>query len=333
MSQILHAFDAKVLPKDGWLRSSVISITVGTGLLYCVRYLLSLRRAYCTTTNTLTGKTCIVTGANCGIGKSVAIELAKRNSHVILACRDLNKAKQVALEVQNCSKNSKVSVYQLDLASFASIREFVHQINENEKKIDILINNAGLMCCPFAKSTDGIEMHFAVNHLGHFLLTNLLIDKMTHDDSRIIVVSSSLHKKATLDLVNFNDAVDYNPMLAYARSKLANILFTHQLAKKLPKGITVNAMHPGMVWTNLGRYRLVNMISKSLFGVFAYFFIRSPYQGAQTIIHMATEPSLKGVTGKYFGDCVIEQTADLTKNDKLAEKLWELSERISNLEK
>jgi len=189
------------------------------------------------------------------------------------------------------------------------------------------------MSCPFQKSSDGIEMQFAVNHLGHFLFTNLLLERMMgKTDSRIIMVSSSLYKYATIDFINFNTEKYYDPSQAYGRSKLANILFSKELSKRLPDGITVNSMHPGIVWTELGRYRIPNCIAKVLFSIPAYFLLRTPEQGAQTIIHMATDPEirLKNVSGKYFGNCKVENVNPNADDDHMSEKLWEISENLTN---
>ena len=230
---ILNENDEIVLPKTEWCKC-VLTVGFGAGILLCVKYMLSSRRAVCKNRVLLTGKTCIVTGANTGIGKAVALELARRKARVILACRDVQKGNTAAVEIRKELKHSAdVNVYELDLASINSVKHFADQINKNEHSIDVLVNNAGLFGCPFTQSQDGNEMHFAVNHLGHFLLTNLLIDKMKgKEDARIIVVTSSLYKRATLDLINFNKKEIYNSSSAYAQSKLANILFTNSLSKR-----------------------------------------------------------------------------------------------------
>ena len=235
----MHAFlaelDDKLLPKVGWLRNCLITLGVGTGVLFCCRFYLDFRRVRCNNKVLLTGKTCIITGANTGIGKAVALEFARRKARVILACRDVQKGNNAAVEIRRSIKDANVNVYQLDLASFISIRKFVQQVKENENSLDILVNNAGLMYAPFMKTADGFELHFAVNHLGHFLLTNLLLDHM-NKNSRIIVVSSALYKKAQLDLINFNEKEIYDAYQAYGKSKLANILFVNELQHYLPPG-------------------------------------------------------------------------------------------------
>jgi len=329
LSALIDTFNDYVAP-GSWLRTVANTVGATTGLLFSLRFYLRGRRAYCTNEILLTGKVCVVTGGNTGLGKAVALEFARRNARVIIACRDNEKANAAADDIRRKVKNADVDVYHLDLASFASVRSCADAIKEKEEGIDILVNNAGLMSCPFMLSRDGIEMQFAVNHLGHFLFTNLLLDKMKErEEARIIIVSSALYKKASIDFVNYNDEKFYEPGPAYGRSKLANLLFTRELSRRLPEGITVNSMHPGVVWTELGRYRLQNFFGKLLFSIPAYFLLRTPYEGAQTIIHMATDPGLRTVSGKYFGDCAVESVRANAEDDHVSEKLWEFSEKLT----
>ncbi|XP_065662218.1 retinol dehydrogenase 14 isoform X6 [Hydra vulgaris] len=241
MHALLAELDDK-LPKVGWFRNCLITLGVGTSVLFCCRFYLAFRRAKCNNKVLLSGKTCIITGANTGIGKAVALEFARRKAKVILACRDVQKGNDAAIDIRRSIKDANVNVYQLDLASFTSIRNFVQLYKENENTLDILVNNAGLMYAPFTKSEDGIELHFAVNHLGHFLLTNLLLDYM-NNHSRIIVVSSALYKKAQLDLINFNEEEIYDAFQAYGKSKLANILFVNELQHYLPPRDPLNNVY------------------------------------------------------------------------------------------
>ena len=176
--QFVITFFNDVFDPSSWVRTVAITVGVSSGILFSFKYILSLRRAVCDNNISLSGKTCIVTGANTGIGKAVAFEFAKRNARVILACRDAQKANAAAAEIRRKLKHSNVDVYILDLASFASIKHCAEEIIKKEDSIDILVNNAGLMSCPFQRSNDGIEMQFAVNHAGHFLFTNLLLDQM-----------------------------------------------------------------------------------------------------------------------------------------------------------
>lgn len=185
----------------------------------------------------LRGKTALITGGNTGLGKATALALAERGARVILACRSLDRGDRAASEIRSQVENAQIVVYFLDLSSLTSVRKFVQEFTKNENDLHILVNNAGIYGCPHWKSEDGYEMQFAVNHLGHFLLTNLLLDTLAQSaPSRIIVVSSSLHKKSHIKFDDLNGDKHYNPSKAYSHSKLANVLFAHELNKRLPPG-------------------------------------------------------------------------------------------------
>ena len=191
------------------------------------------------------------------------MDLAKRNARVILACRSVERGETAAVEVRKRSGNDNAVFVQLDLASLDSVRKFAAKILEEEPRIDILINNAGVMAIPERKLTqDGFEMQFGVNHLGHFLLTNLLLDRIKEAPSaRIVNVSSGTYLMGNLDFDNLNSEESYDPLAAYGTSKLANILFTRSLAKCLEgTGVTANSLHPGVVITELGRHLTPSMV-------------------------------------------------------------------------
>ena len=204
----------------------------------------------------LDGKTVIITGGNTGIGKETAIDLAGRGARVIIACRDAGRAEVALQEIIRKSGSTNVVYYNLDLASLESVRTFAQCILKEEARLDILINNAGVMRCPYWKTAEGHEMQFGVNHLGHFLLTCLLLDRLKEAPvARIVVVSSLGYKNGEINFDDIDSENDYNSWAAYCQSKLANNLFTVALAKRL-KGtnVTVNCLHPGIVWTELGRH-------------------------------------------------------------------------------
>jgi NAD(P)-dependent dehydrogenase (short-subunit alcohol dehydrogenase family) len=204
----------------------------------------------------LDGKVAIVTGANTGIGKETAIDLAKRGAKVYIACRDVNKSQEALIDIKSQSGNDNVHFLQLDLASLESVREFSTKFHKLETKLHILINNAGVMLCPQMKTKDGHELHFGTNHLGHFLLTNLLLDVIkAAAPSRIVVVSSLAHIFGKIRKHDLNNEKFYVSWLAYSSSKLANILFANELSRRLEgTGVVVNSCHPGLVHSNLQRH-------------------------------------------------------------------------------
>ena len=237
------------------------TVTVGISLWMIRRYFAG---GVCRSKAMLGGKTVIITGGNTGIGKETAIDLAKRNARVIVACRSQEKGKKAEVDIRRESGSSDVHFHQLDLASFKSIRKFAKEVLSEESRIDILINNAGVMYCPFGKTEDGFETQFGVNHLGHFLLTNLLLDKIKQaPEGRIIVVSSLGHTFATkLDLDTINSEAHYSSYDAYHKSKLSNVLFTKALAKRLTgTNVTANSLHPGGVDTELQRHVTIMTVS------------------------------------------------------------------------
>lgn len=283
----------------------------------------------------LDGKTVVITGGNTGIGKETAIDLAKRGAKVIIACRDMNKAKTAAEDIKRVSRSDNVHVIKLDLASFKSIRQCAESINKSEERLDVLLNNAGVMNCPHWLTEDGIEMQFGTNHVGHFFFTNLLLDLIKKSaPSRIINVSSLGHTFS--GHLNFNDIVkrekSYNSTIAYAQSKLSNILFTKELAKKLEgTGVTTYALHPGTVDTELARHLRSRWFFMESFYQVMTFFLKTSYEGAQTNIYCAVEPSLEKETGKYYSDCAEKSPAKTAFDEAAAKKLWELSESLTNL--
>ncbi|KAH9512304.1 retinol dehydrogenase 12 (all-trans 9-cis 11-cis) [Bulinus truncatus] len=279
------------------------------------------------------GKTVIITGANTGIGKETAKELARRGGRVILACRDVEKANKAKEEIIKVTSNQNVFVHKLDLASFKSIREFCKNFNETEERLDILINNAGVMMCPKLKTEDGLEMQIGVNHFGHFLLTNLLLDKLRScAPSRIIIVSSLMHMMGKINFDDLNSDKSYSSVGAYSQSKLANMLHVRALMKRLEgTGVTVNGLHPGSVDTELLRHFKILFlpIGKILSKPIRAYFLKNPFKGAQTTVYAAVDSSLETISGKYFSDCKLATCSRQALNDEAAEKLWQISERLT----
>ncbi|XP_055531095.1 retinol dehydrogenase 13-like [Wyeomyia smithii] len=277
------------------------------------------------------GKVVIVTGANTGIGKETAMFLARRGAHVYMACRDMTRCETARQEVVLETKNANVYCRQCDLSSLQSVRKFAEQFKQEQNRLDILINNAGVMRCPRSLTKEGIELQLGVNHMGHFLLTNLLLDMLKLSaPSRIVVVSSLAHTRGKINVQDLNSEKSYDPATAYEQSKLANILFTRELAKRLQgTGVTVNAVHPGVVDTELMRHMgLFNSwFSSILIKPFAWPFLKTPIFGAQTSVYAALDPDLEKVSGQYFSDCAPKDVADQAKDDKLAQWLWAVSEK------
>ena len=199
----------------------------------------------------------IITGANTGIGKITAIDMAKRQARVIMACRSVERGERAVEEVHKASGSTNVVFRQLDLASLTSVRRFSEHVLKEEPRIDILINNAGIMACPYWKTEDGFEMQFGVNHLGHFLLTNLLLDRLkAAPAARIVNVSSVAYAFSKgIKFDDINSEKSYTPWSAYNHSKLANILFTRSLGKRLRgTNVIANCLHPGGISTDLQRH-------------------------------------------------------------------------------
>ncbi|XP_059504382.1 retinol dehydrogenase 13-like isoform X1 [Stegostoma tigrinum] len=282
----------------------------------------------CPSKATISGKTIIITGANTGIGKETARELASRGGRIIMACRDMEKCETAAREIRGETLNHDVYAKHLNLASLKSIREFAKQINEEEENVNVLINNAGVMRCPHWKTEDGFEMQLGVNHLGHFLLTNLLLEKLKNSgNGRIINVSSLAHKVGQVDFNDLNwENKKYDTKAAYCQSKLANILFTRELVKKLHgSNVTVNAVHPGVVNTELGRHTGMHKskLSSTTLGPIFWLLVKSPRLGAQPSIYLAVAEELEGVSGKYFDVNKEKDPAPQALDDETARRLWE----------
>ncbi|XP_073327851.1 retinol dehydrogenase 12-like [Pagrus major] len=282
----------------------------------------------------LDGKTILITGGNTGIGKETAIDLANRGARVILACRDMDRANKAAEEVRKRSGNGNVIVKKLDLASLQSVRELAKDVLASEERLDVLINNAGVMSCPKWQTEDGFEMQFGVNHLGHFLLTNCLLDLLKKSTpSRIVNVSSLAHEKGQIYFDDIHQDKDYNPWRSYRQSKLANVLFTRELAKKLQgTGVTTYSLHPGVIRTELGRHfwPMIPLWKRIVYKPLI-FFIKTPTEGAQTTIHCAVEESLQNESGLYYSDCAPKTAAPQGLDDEAAKKLWDLSASMVGL--
>lgn len=280
----------------------------------------------------LTGKTAIVTGANTGIGKFIALDFARRGARVILACRSETRGTAALHEIREKTGNLDVHLRLVDLSCMTSVREFAGKILKEEKALDILVNNAGVSGLPKGITKDGFEASFATNHLGPFLLTNLLLDLMkSSSPSRIITVSSVNHKWGKMDFSHFHgENLVYYMDQVYNHTKLHNIICTNELARRLKEtGVTANSVHPGIVMTEVLRHypRWVRWS----FNIIGFFFFKSPEEGAVSPIYCAVAEELEGVTGKYFdSDCSLVLPAPLARDAALAVKDFEVCERLTS---
>ena len=275
----------------------------------------------------MTGKVCIVTGANAGIGMETARGLAEMGATVVMVCRDRERGEAAQREIKQSTGNDAVELMICDLGSQASIRQFAADFKENHDRLGVLVNNAGVLLRERSLNEDGIERTFAVNHLGYFLVTNLLLDVLKKSSpSRIVNVSSTAHKYGKLDIGGWVAGRDYSAFGAYSNSKLANVLFTYELARRLQgTGVTANCLHPGGVGTNLFRGLpgfLQTLIKLVTIG---------PERGARTSIYLASSPEVEGITGKYFVRRRQQKSSETSRNEEAARRLWEVSEELTGL--
>ncbi|KAL1330106.1 hypothetical protein AAHE18_12G088600 [Arachis hypogaea] len=265
--------------------------------------------------------------------------LALRKAHVIIAARNMESAKEAKQLILQQNESARVEIMKLDLTSVKSVRSFAENFLARDLPLNILINNAGVMFCPYQRSEDGIEMQFATNHLGHFLLTNLLLEKMKQSakasgiEGRIINLSSIAHTytyEEGIRFDNLNDEAGYSDKRAYGQSKLANILHANELSRRLKEegvNITANSVHPGVIMTPLMRHSTLLM---NFLKMFTFFIWKSVPQGAATTCYVALHPSVKGVSGKYFLDCNEFQPSAFASNELLGRKLWDFSNKLIN---
>jgi len=278
----------------------------------------------------MNGKTIVITGGNAGIGKATAMALAKKGAEIIITSRSEDKAKAAVEEIKTASGNENVSYVLVDLSSLRSVREATEKLKVKCPKIDVLINNAGCYLSDLQLSVDGFEMQFATNHLGHFLLTNLLMANIkAADKARVVNLSSIAHKytrELDLDDINYEKA-EYGGWNAYSRSKFCNILFTKELARRLDgTGITVNAVHPGGVRTTIAE-KNTNWFTKLGWIVMKPFMI-TVEKGAATSIHLASSPKVEGITGHYWSQSKQVWSNRQSQDPELAKQLWKKSEEL-----
>lgn len=280
-------------------------------------------------TNPLHGKTALVTGATHGIGKAAAIALADMGAEVVLVGRNRALTERVAAQIKRDTGNPHVDFLLADLSSQREVRRVAAEFLASGRPLHVLLNNAGAMFTSRQVSADGIEMTFALNHLGYFLLTGLLLDRLKASaPARIVNVASRAHENATNGM-DFDDPQfarkKYSTVGAYSQSKLANILFTRELAKRLQgTQVTANCLHPGFVATHFGHGTPLSSLIMTLLRPFQ----RSIEKGSRTSIYLCSSPEVEHVTGEYYSDCKIVQPKPYAQDDAAAQRLWVLSEQL-----
>ncbi len=277
---------------------------------------------------TLSGKVCLLTGATSGIGEVTARELARLGATLVVSGRHPEKTGALVQRLQQETGNQRVEGMLADLSSQAEVRRLAQEFRDRHHRLDILINNAGAMFMQRQESVDGIELTFALNHLAYFLLTNLLLDRLvTAGSARIINVSSDAHRGLEMDFDDLQGRRNYRGFRAYCQSKLANLLFTFELAKRLKgSGITVNALHPGFVATNFfAGNGPAGWLMRRAAGMVA---IR-PDRGARTSVYLATTPEVEGVSGRYFVKEKPVASSPQSLDEAAMQRLWRISEELT----
>jgi NAD(P)-dependent dehydrogenase (short-subunit alcohol dehydrogenase family) len=277
------------------------------------------------------GKTCLITGGNSGIGKATALGLAKLGTTVVIVSRDKDKGEAALLEIRTRSGNKDIDAMVADLSSQDSVRELAHDFKARYKKLHVLINNAGIFLPKRVPTVDGLETTFATNHLGHFLLTNLVLDVLKASaPSRIVNVTSAAHYRTEMNFEDLQGEKKYSGYHAYGQSKLANVLFTYHLAKQLEGSrVTVNCLHPGLVRTGFGRdQRGLMSIAYQIGGPFMI----SSDKAARAVIYLSTSPELERVTGKYYSRGKEKRSSTKSYDAASAERLWKVSAELTKLD-
>jgi len=277
----------------------------------------------------MAGRICLVTGANSGIGKETARKLSDLGATVVMVCRNKDKGQKAMAEITKAGSGS-VELMLADLASLETVRSLAKEFLEKHDSLHVLVNNAGGVSVSRSETVDGIETTFQVDYLSHFLLTNLLLGALKKSaPSRIVNVSSAAHYRGTLDLDDLPMKDGYGVMKAYSRAKLAQVLFTYELSRRLQgTGVTANCLHPGVVATNIWTR---SMGPFSFVGNFSRLFMISPQEGAETSVYLASSPEVEGVTGKYFDSKQEKRSSAESHDQVLAQRLWVESEKMCGL--
>ena len=292
---------------------------------------------WCNLKADLSSNIIIITGSNRGIGFHTALELARTNATIILACRDIRNAEEARKTIVTQTNNNKIDILSLDLSELRSIRTFAENFKAKYPRLDILINNAGVNFPERRLTKDGYESMIATNHLGHFLLTSLLLDTLkASQSSRIITISSIAHTYGYLNLEDINAEKYYNLHLTYGGTKLANILFTNELAKRLKgTGVKTCSLHPGVIRSgfisDIIKKNYVLKVLIILLNPMWWFFTKNERQGAQTSLYCALLPHEHLENGRFYSDCHVKKTREIANDQKMMKDLWEISEKMVKL--
>ena len=279
----------------------------------------------------MTGRVCLVTGANAGVGKATATGLARMGATVVMVCRNLERGETAQAEIAADSGSQDVDLLIADLSSQGSVRKLARTFTSKYPQLHVLINNAGTITRRRRITVDGLETQFAVNHLAPFLLTNLLLETLKASaPARVVTVSSQVHSKSPLDFDDLRSDREYSASQVYRKTKLANILFTYELSRRLEgTNVTANCLHPGVIATKLlddymGGSQDAGFGSGESFG-------DNPERGAAIVLYVASSPEIDGITGKYFHDNAVRETAPVTYDEEHARWLWDASTKLTGL--
>lgn len=279
----------------------------------------------------LQGKICMVTGATGGIGEITARELARQGAQVVIVGRNRDKCVATVNQIKQQTGNAQIEFMLADLASQSEIHQLAATFKQQYKRLDVLINNAGALFMTRQETVDGIEMTFALNHLSYFLLTHLLLDVLKSSaPARIINVASDAHQGSVIDFDDLQGRKKYRGFTAYGRSKLANIMFTYELARRLAgTGVTANTLHPGFVASNFATNN--GWFYDKIFRQLAKLIAISPEAGARTSVYLASSPDVEGVTGKYFVKQKAVSSSPVSYDEAAAKRLWQVSAELTHV--
>jgi len=278
------------------------------------------------------GKTVVVTGGTSGIGEVAALRLAEKGARIVLIARDQTRAAATLAKLKNANPSAAHAAHYGDLSALAEMKRVAGEVAAAEPRIDVLVNNAGAVFLSRKTSVDGLEMTFATNHMAYFVVTNILLDRLkATPGARIVSTASDAHRSGKLDFDDLQSEKSYGSFRVYGTSKLCNILFTRELARRLDGAdVTANCLHPGFVGTRFGQNNASNILTKLLRDAVMSLGI-SPEEGAKTIIHLASSPDVATISGEYFYKCKVAEPTAAAQNDDDAKRLWDVSAKIAGL--